>query len=103
MPALQLLAPDGIAILVSVTGGERRFEVDVAGWNRQLVLGNQVVLGTVNAGRRHFEAGVRDLQMLESRYGGWLARLITRRIHFTDVKALIERDSKDIKTVLEFS
>ena len=103
MPALQLLAPDGIAILVSVTGGERRFEVDVAGWNRKLVLGNQIVLGTVNAGRRHFEAGVRDLQTIETRYAGWLARLVTRRIHFTDIDALLARDAKDIKTVLQFS
>jgi glucose 1-dehydrogenase len=103
MPALQLLAPDGIAILVSVTGGERRFDVDVAGWNRQLVLGNQIVLGTVNAGRRHFEAGVRDLQLLESRYPGWVGRMITRRLHFTDIDALLQRDAKDIKTVLEFS
>jgi hypothetical protein len=103
MPALGLLAPDGIGILVSVTGGERRFEVDVAGWNRQLVLGNQIVLGTVNAGRRHFEAGVRDLQQLESRYPGWVGRMITRRLHFTDLETLLQRDAKDIKTVLEFA
>jgi threonine dehydrogenase-like Zn-dependent dehydrogenase len=103
MPALSLLAIDGVAVLASVTGGERRFDVDVAGWNRQMVLGNQVVLGTVNAGRRHFEAGVRDLQTIESKHPGWLARVITRRIPFDDLASLLARNASDIKTVLQFS
>jgi threonine dehydrogenase-like Zn-dependent dehydrogenase len=103
MPSIGLLAPDGIAVLASVTGGERRFEVDVATLNRKLVLGNQVVLGTVNAGRRHFEAGVRDMETLEARRPGWLPRLITRRIPFTDVDAVVARDPTGIKTVLDFS
>jgi threonine dehydrogenase-like Zn-dependent dehydrogenase len=103
MPAIALLAPDGIAVLVSVTSGERRFEVDVATWNRQIVLGNQIIVGTVNAGRRHFEAGVRDAEALQSRHPGWLARLITRRVPFTDLTGLFERPAHEIKTVLDFS
>jgi threonine dehydrogenase-like Zn-dependent dehydrogenase len=103
MPAIQLLGPDGVAILASVTGGERRFEVDVATWNRQIVLGNQLVFGTVNAGKRHFEQGVRDLETLEAKHRGWLARLITRRLPFTDLDGLLKRNPNDIKTVLEFS
>ena len=103
MPSIGLLAPDGIAVLASVTGGERKFEVDVATWNRQIVLGNQVVMGTVNAGRRHFEAGVRDMETLEARRAGWLPRLITRRVRFTDLAAVLSRDPNGIKTVLDFS
>ena len=81
---------------------DSRFEVDVATWNRQMVLGNQVAIGTVNAGRRHFEAGIADLQAVESRHPGWLARLLTRRIPFDDIATLLARDGGDIKTVLEF-
>jgi glucose 1-dehydrogenase len=103
MPAIQLLASNGIAVLASVTGGERRFEIDVATFNRQMVLGNQVAFGTVNAGRRHFEAGVRDMETIEQKHPGWLARIVTRRIPFTDLAALAARDANDIKTVLEFS
>jgi threonine dehydrogenase-like Zn-dependent dehydrogenase len=102
-PALSLQARDGIAVLASVTGGERRFEVDVAAWNRQMVLGNQVAFGTVNAARRHFEAGLADMDALESRHPGWLARIVTRRLPFEDVQTLLARDGGDIKTVLEFS
>jgi threonine dehydrogenase-like Zn-dependent dehydrogenase len=103
MPALSLLAPDGVAVLASVTGGERRFEVDIATWNRQMVLGNQVAFGTVNAGRRHFEAGVSDMDALEARHPGFISRLITRRIPYDDIARLTARDANDIKTVLEFS
>jgi hypothetical protein len=102
MPALALLAPDGIAVLASVTSGEKHFDVDVATWNRNVVLGNQLVVGTVNAARRHFEAGLGDMDALESRHPGWLARLITRRIPFDAIPALLARDGGDIKTVLEF-
>ena len=41
------------------------------------VLGNKVMVGTVNAGREHFEAGVRDLAQAEAEYPGWLSRLLT--------------------------
>ena len=103
MPSLRLLAPDAIAVLASVTGGEKRFDVDVATWNREMVLGNQVVLGTVNAGRGHFEAGVRSLQAMEARLPGWAGRIITRRVPFDDLDTILARSPNDIKTVLQFS
>ena len=56
-PAMRILGPDGVCILSSVTGGRETIEVDLATWNREMVLGNRVVFGTVNAGRRHFEMG----------------------------------------------
>ena len=56
----------------------------------------------MNAGRRHFETGVRDLEAAEERCPGWLGRLITRRLPFTDAAQALERAPDDIKTVLEF-
>jgi hypothetical protein len=38
------------------------------------------MVGTVNANREHFEAGVRDLAVAEAQYPGWLSRLLTHRI-----------------------
>jgi threonine dehydrogenase-like Zn-dependent dehydrogenase len=102
MPAIKALGPDGVCILASVTGGEARTEVDVAAWNQELVLGNRVVFGTVNAGRRHFEAGVRDLASAQTRFPGWLERMITRRVPPQDVRQAFERGPADIKSVLRF-
>jgi threonine dehydrogenase-like Zn-dependent dehydrogenase len=102
MPAIEVLGPSGVCILASVTGGEAKTEVDVAAWNRGMVLGNRVVLGTVNAGRRHFEAGVRDLAVAEERMPGWLPRIITRRLPVAQARAAFEKGPADIKSVLRF-
>jgi threonine dehydrogenase-like Zn-dependent dehydrogenase len=101
-PSMRLLGPDGVCILSSVTAAGEPIPCDISGWNRDLVLGNHVVFGTVNAGRRHFEMGVRDLQQAEERLPGWVGRMITRRIPFTDVHQAMKRGQGDIKTVLRF-
>jgi threonine dehydrogenase-like Zn-dependent dehydrogenase len=101
-PAMRMLGPDGVCILSSVTGGSRILEVDLATWNREMVLGNRLVFGTVNASRRHFEDGARDLELIESRLPGWLSRLITRRLPFAAVIDALQRRPEDIKTVLSF-
>jgi threonine dehydrogenase-like Zn-dependent dehydrogenase len=101
-PAMRLLGADGVCILSSVTGGKEPVTVDLATWNREMVLGNRVVFGTVNAGRAHFEAGARDLEIAEARIPGWLGRLVTRRLPFTDVAQALTKRAEDIKTVLVF-
>jgi threonine dehydrogenase-like Zn-dependent dehydrogenase len=101
-PAMSILGVNGVCVLSSVTEAGKKAEIDVGAWNRDMVLGNRLVLGTVNAGRRHFEAGVRDLETAEERLPGWMERLITRRMPFTDAKRSLERPPDDIKTVLEF-
>jgi len=101
-PAMRMLGPDGVCILSSVTGGPESVEVDLSTWNREMVLGNRVVFGTVNASRAHFESGARDLEIAEGRLPGWLARLVTRRLPFTDIATALVRRHEDIKTVLVF-
>jgi threonine dehydrogenase-like Zn-dependent dehydrogenase len=97
---MRLLARNGVCVLTSVTAGEKLLELDLATWNRDIVLGNRLVLGTVNAARRHFEAGVSDLEAAEQRLPGWVGRLITRRVPLTDVKQALHHSTNDIKTVL---
>jgi threonine dehydrogenase-like Zn-dependent dehydrogenase len=75
-----LLNKNGVLVLSSVTGGDRRVEVPADEINLDFVLGNKVMVGTVNANREHFEAGVRDLAMAEAQWPGWLGRLLTHRV-----------------------
>ena len=75
--SMQALGKNGVLVLSSVTGGDRRIEVPADRINLQFVLGNKVMVGTVNAGREHFEAGVRDMAQAEAEYPGWLGRLLT--------------------------
>jgi threonine dehydrogenase-like Zn-dependent dehydrogenase len=101
--AIEALAQGGICILASVTRGSRAITVDIATVNRNLVLGNRVILGTAKAGRRHFEMAVRDLETIESRWPGWLGNLITRRLPFEEALTAMTRAPEEIKTVLQFA
>jgi hypothetical protein len=48
--------------------------------NLDFVLGNKVMVGTVNAAREHFEEGVRDMAKAEAEYPAWLPRLLTHPV-----------------------
>jgi len=48
--------------------------------NLAFVLGNKVMVGTVNANREYFESGVRDMAQAEAEYPGWLGRLLTHPV-----------------------
>jgi threonine dehydrogenase-like Zn-dependent dehydrogenase len=101
-PAVRIVGRDGVCVLASVTEVGRKWEMDLGAWNRQMVLGNCLVFGTVNAARRHFEGAVRDLETAEQRLPGWMGRLITRRLPFTEAARALVREPSDIKTILDF-
>src|SRR5437867_2006488 len=78
--SMRALAKNGVLVLSSVTGGDRKVEVPADKINLEFVLGNKVMVGTVNANREYFEAGVRDLSQAELEYPGWLKRLLTHPV-----------------------
>ncbi len=71
------LARNGVLVLASVTGGDKTLSIPADRINLEFVLGNKVMVGTVNANREHFECGVRDMSQAELAYPGWLGRLLT--------------------------
>lgn len=77
---MQALAKNGVLVLSSITGGDRKVEIPADRINLDFVLGNKVMVGTVNAARENFEEGVRDMAMAEAQYSGWLSRLLTHPI-----------------------
>ncbi len=78
--SMQALAKNGVLVLSSVTGGDRKVEVPADRINLEFVLGNKVMVGTVNANREYFELGVRDMAQAEAEYPGWLGRLLTHPV-----------------------
>jgi len=78
--AAHALMKNGILILSSVTGGDRKTEVESDRLNLEFVLGNKVMFGTVNAHRGHFEAGCTDFARAEIMWAGWLPQLLTHPI-----------------------
>ena len=97
--ALQL-GINGVLCLTGVSGGNRSIEIPSDVLNLQMVLGNRVVFGSVNANRRYFEMGVQHFQQAEARWPGIFERMLTRRVAFDDFKSALDRRPEDIKTLL---
>ena len=70
----------GVLVLESVTGGAREHSLPADKINLDFVLGNKLVIGTVNANREYFEAGVYDFARAELEFPGWLPKLLTRPV-----------------------
>jgi threonine dehydrogenase-like Zn-dependent dehydrogenase len=78
--SMQALGKNGVLVLSSVTGGDRRIEAPSDKINLEFVLGNKVMVGTVNANREYFEMGARDMAQAEAEYLGWLKQLLTHPV-----------------------
>ena len=75
--SMQALGKNGVLVLSSVTGGDKMISIPADRINLEFVLGNKVMVGTVNANREYFELGVRDMAQAEAEYPGWLSKLLT--------------------------
>jgi threonine dehydrogenase-like Zn-dependent dehydrogenase len=89
---------NGIVCLTGVSSGGRLVPVNTARLNRELVLENNVVFGSVNANRRHYEAAAVALAGADR---GWLDRLITRRVRLAEWSEALEAHPLDVKVVIE--
>lgn len=79
--AAEVLGKNGVLILASITGSDTTVEVNTDRINQGFVLGNKVMVGTVNASRADFESGVTDFVRAEAFYPGWLNKLLTTKVN----------------------
>jgi threonine dehydrogenase-like Zn-dependent dehydrogenase len=98
LASIEVVRPNGITCLTGVSTPGRTRPVDLGGLNRALVLENNLVFGSVNANRGHWEAAA---QALADADDAWLKRLVTRRVALDDHRQAFERDADDVKVVLE--
>jgi glucose 1-dehydrogenase len=105
LAAVQALAKNGVLVLAGVTGGDRTAELPTDRMNERIVLGNQVIVGTVNAHRDDFVQGVEDLLRAEASHPGWLGSLLTTRIDglagYAEMLDHLEHDDDAIKVYVE--
>lgn len=97
--AMQATKPDGIVCLAGISSGGHKLEIDLASLNRSLVLENDVVFGSVNANRRHYEAAAAALARADK---AWLSRLISRRVPLDSWEQAFNRQAHDVKVVIDF-
>ena len=100
---LDALALNGMYVLTGIPGGERPLQIPGAELIRQLVLDNQVMLGSVNAARGHFQMAVDDLAQAHLRWGAQIQGLITNRYSPDQFAGLKDQHQPDaIKEVIEW-
>ncbi len=98
------LGPNGVLVLTGIPDPDGPV-VPVAGGTllRDVVLGNQAIVGSVNANRTYFEAGLRDLTVFRERWPGSVGRMISARRPVEEFReVLTTRAGGTIKTVLAF-
>lgn len=98
--ALRHVAPNGVVALAGLSGSDRRYPVEADALNKQLVLENIALFGSVNAGRRHYEAAARALSQADR---SWLERIITRRVPLERWEEALTRHADDVKVVVDIA
>jgi threonine dehydrogenase-like Zn-dependent dehydrogenase len=100
LAALTLDAADRVTCLTGVSGTGQSIPVDIGSLNRSMVLRNDVVFGSVNANRRHYEQAAAALRRADA---SWLSRLITRRLPLEKFADAFDRRPDDVKVVLDLA
>ena len=90
-------APYGIVCLTGVSSGGHKLAVDAGALNRDLVLENDAIIGSVNANRNHYAAAADALAKADA---GWLARLVTRRVPLERYADAFDAGPDDVKVVI---
>ncbi len=103
--AMRALGKNGALVLSSVTGGDRHVDAPSDRINLEFVLGNKVMVGTVNANREYFERGVQDMALAEAEYAGWLGQLLTHPVrgleNYSELLATLTSAKDAIKVYCE--
>jgi threonine dehydrogenase-like Zn-dependent dehydrogenase len=93
-----LLPPAGVMCLAGIHPGPATVDVQLDALVRQLVVRNAALVGTVNAGKRHYADAV-DVLLAADR--AWLRQLITRTVPLSDWPDALVREPDDIKVVVD--
>jgi glucose 1-dehydrogenase len=90
----------GVVCLTGVGSGGPPSGLSPADLAKNVVLQNNVLIGSVNANRRHFYRAAEALARADPK---WLARLISRRVAPADITDALQRSPDDIKVVVDFA
>jgi threonine dehydrogenase-like Zn-dependent dehydrogenase len=91
-------APDAIVCLTGISSGTRTVDLAADAVNKAMVLSNEVVVGSVNAGLANYTQAADALARADK---SWLAQLITRTVPMAEWPKALQRQPDDIKVVVD--
>jgi threonine dehydrogenase-like Zn-dependent dehydrogenase len=99
--AMQTLGHNGCMVWTSITGGTKKVEVPSDNINLNWVLGNKMLVGSVNANFRHFESGIADLALGEMTWPGVIQKILTTPVqgldNYQEMMRLLVEDKEALK------
>lgn len=99
--AMKYLGHNGVLAWTSITGANVTHELPTDKLNIEWVLGNKLLLGSVNANREHFELGIRDLALGDVTYPGVLEKILTNPVdgldNYKEMMRLLVEDNSALK------
>lgn len=99
--SMKVLGHNGVLVWTSITGGQKDHELPSDQINIDWVLGNKLLLGSVNANRLHFESGIRDFALGEVMYPGVTEKILTHPVdgldNFAEMMRLLVEDKTALK------
>jgi threonine dehydrogenase-like Zn-dependent dehydrogenase len=98
--SIRTVGAGGVVCLTGVGSGGPTSALPTADVATEVVLRNNVVVGSVNANKRHWYKATEALARADRE---WLSRLITRREKAENFKQALERQPDDIKVVIQFA
>jgi threonine dehydrogenase-like Zn-dependent dehydrogenase len=99
---INYMSRSSIYVMTGIPRQEIVTQLDAAQLVRQIVRNNQVIVGSVNSNRSHFEMALKHIPQINARFGGMLAEMITHRFGLADYGQIFNlSDPNHIKTVIE--
>lgn len=102
---MEVLGHNGVEVWTSITGGQRRVDVPSDNVNLNWVLGNKLLLGSVNANYRHFELGIADLALGEVTFPRVIERILTTPVagiqNYKEMMRLLVEDKDALKVYVD--
>jgi threonine dehydrogenase-like Zn-dependent dehydrogenase len=99
---LSILGVNGVYIFTGIPAPGDSIPVDANQLMRNVVLGNQAVIGTVNADDASFKAAIKDLAYFKKHWPEAIEAVITKRYAIDSCRELLLDRATGIKNVISF-
>ena len=105
--SLEYVGKNGCVVWTSLTVVDEMLEIPADRINQEWVLGNKVLVGSVNGNRGHFEFGIEYLALGEATYPGVTEKILTTPVKgfekYEELVRLLVEDKSALKVYLDIA
>lgn len=99
---IESLNINGIYIITGIPEDNRQLNISAGEFMRNLVLKNQIIIGTVNAGPEHYNLAVTHLLAAQKNWNSITENIITEKVNYKEMNKAFSFIDDEIKTVVQW-